>query len=102
MEKDINTPEQIDKTQPNGNENGKPIGFLRYLLILACSVAFVPAIFIPWNKTEWIDDWHYYEYSSGFFLRSLKVILIAVSVITWIMLLYIKYRQTIGNNGQND
>lgn len=79
--------------QTNDNEGGNRSGFLRFLLILACSIAFIPAISIPWTKREWVDDWHFYEYSSGFFLRSLKVILVAISVITWIVLLYVKYRQ---------
>ena len=88
--------------QTNDNEGGNRGGFLRFLLILACSVAFVPAISIPWNKTEWVDDWHFYEYSSGFFLRTLKVLLIAISVITWLVLLYIKYKQITDNDDQNE
>ncbi len=88
--------------EQNYNEKGRPGGFLRFLLILACSVAFVPALSIPWNKTEWVDDWHFYEYSSGFFLRTLKVLLIAISVITWVVLLYIKYKQITDNDDQNE
>ena len=88
--------------QTNDNEGGNRGGFLRFLLIFACSVAFVPAISIPWNKTEWVDDWHYYEYSSGFFLRALKVILIAISIITWLILLYVKYKQITNDNDQNE
>ena len=74
----------------DGNEPSTE-GFIRYLLLLACAVTFIPAIFIPWTKDVWLDDWHYVEVSSGFFLRSLKVILFAVSAITWIAVLYIKY-----------
>ena len=77
--------------EQNGNENGKPGGFLRFLLLIACSCAIIPGVLIPWNKTITVDDWHYYEESSGFFLRALKVILIAISVITWIITAYIKY-----------
>ena len=84
------------------NENGRSGGFLRFLLILACCAAWIPAISIPWNKTIWVDDWHFYEESSGFFLRALKVILIAISAITWLILLYIKYRQITDNDGQDE
>ena len=84
------------------DENKQGIGgFLRYLLILACSLAFLPAIGIPWNRTEW-HGMYYVEYSSGFFLRALKVILIAISVITWLLILYIKYIQGTDNNNQDE
>lgn len=89
------------KNQNDDNGQGSG-GFIRFLLIIACSLAFIPAIFIPWNNTEWVDDWHYYEYSSGFFLRALKVILIAISVITWLILLYVKYKQITKDNDQNE
>lgn len=93
-----NEKEITNSKNNNGQGSG---GFLKFLLIIACSLAFIPAVFIPWNRTEWVDDWHYYEYSSGFFLRALKIILIAISVITWIWFLYIKY-QSIVNNQDND
>lgn len=101
MEDNNNTPEQLDKDEPIIS-NGTPRGFLRFLLLLACAIAFIPALDIPWNKTEWIDDWHYIEHSSGFFLRALKVILIAISVITWLVLLYIKYKQVTNKNGNSE
>lgn len=91
--RDNNTQEQTDD-----NEIGNRGGFLRFLFIIACGLAFLPAMSIPWNKTVWVDDWNYYEYSSGFFLRALKVVLIAISVITWIVLLYFKYKQMMDDN----
>ena len=87
--------------EQNDNKNRIPGGFLGVLLYIACSIAFIPAIDIPWNKTIWIDDWHYYEESSGFFLRALKVILIAISVITLLVTLYVKYKDMENNDGQD-
>ena len=74
-------------------------GFLRSLFFFACLLAFIPSIFIPWNDEIWIDDWHYEIVSSGFFLRALKVLLIAVSVIAWVKYLYLQY---ISNNNDNE
>lgn len=93
--------ENKEQTQPQRNSLFG--GFFGFLLFIICSIAFIPALYIPWNKTEWIDDWHYYEYSSGFFLRALKVFLIVVSVIAWVIILYMLYQSIVnGNIGDND
>lgn len=84
------------------DENEQSIGgFLKVLLGIACCFAWIPAIFIPWNRTEW-HGIYYVEYSSGFFLRALKVILIAISVIMWLLILYIKYMQGAEGNNQDE
>lgn len=88
--------------EDNNNENERRGSFLRFLLFIACGLAFIPAMEIPWNKKVWVDDWHFYEESSGFFLRALKILLIAVSVITWLIILYARYRKMIDNNGQDE
>ena len=73
-----------------------------FLLIIICGLAFIPAIFIPWTKGVAVDYYNYVEVSSGFFLRALKVILFAISIITWIVLLYLKFVQDYDENENNE
>ena len=97
-----NKKETLNDPNDQNEENEQGLGgFLEMLLGIACSCAFIPAIFIPWSRTEW-HGMYYVEYSSGFFLRALKVILIAISVITWLLILYIKYMQGTDSNNQDE
>ena len=82
------------------NEQGLG-GFIRMLLWIACACACIPAGSIPWNRTEW-HGMYYVEYSSGFFLRALKVILIAISVIAWLIFLYGKYKEGVDGDNQDE
>jgi len=97
-----NKKETLNDPNDQNEENKQGLGgFIRLLLWIACLFAGAFAGLVPWNRTEW-HGMYYVEYSSGFFLRALKVILIAISVIAWLLFLYVMYKRATDGNDQNE
>ncbi len=84
--------EENYENEPSGG------GFISYILFIAILLGGPELAYtIPWNKEEWIDAWNYVEIPSGFFLRSLKVIVIIITAIAWIYFLYLMYMKFTSN-----